>query len=107
MKIEGTFEDRTVWVDGELLEPGPSLRVWRHSPDGFAWGYPGSGPTQLALAILLHAGVSEERALRLRYDLKRDLIQDLPQADFRREFDLDGWLLRHPVDGLSESGFLP
>jgi hypothetical protein len=28
------------------------LHVYRHSPDGFAWGYSGSGPAQLALAIL-------------------------------------------------------
>jgi hypothetical protein len=33
----------------------PSLRHRNHSPDGFEWGYHGSGPAQLALAILLHA----------------------------------------------------
>ncbi len=27
----------------------------RHSPDGFCWGYNGSGPADLALAILCHA----------------------------------------------------
>jgi hypothetical protein len=30
-----------------------SLRLFRHSPTGFEWGYGGSGPAQLALAILL------------------------------------------------------
>lgn len=30
-----------------------SLEVRTHSPDGFGWGYAGSGPAQLALAILL------------------------------------------------------
>jgi len=25
--------------------------LWNHSPDGFEWGYGGSGPAQLALAI--------------------------------------------------------
>lgn len=32
------------------LRPRNDLR--NHSPDGFAWGYGGSGPAQLALAIL-------------------------------------------------------
>jgi len=37
------------------LDPRPSLQFWKHSPDGFEWSYGGSGPAQLALAILLHA----------------------------------------------------
>ncbi len=31
---------------------GPRLDLANHSPDGFSWGYGGSGPAQLALAIL-------------------------------------------------------
>jgi len=52
-----------VWVetrDGDigerrLLDPKPSQMLYNHSPDGFEWGYAGSGPAQLALAILLDA----------------------------------------------------
>lgn len=49
--------DRKVWVrhigpPRELLA-GPSQKVINHSPDGFEWGYSGSGPAQLALAILM------------------------------------------------------
>ena len=36
-----------VWTP---LDPRYDLR--NHSPTGFAWGYGGSGPSQLALAIL-------------------------------------------------------
>jgi len=39
-----------VLVDGKRLNPRHDLR--NHSPDGFQWGYGGSGPSQLALAIL-------------------------------------------------------
>ena len=41
--------------DGEKTElsPAASLRLRNHSPDGFQWGYSGSGPAQLALALLL------------------------------------------------------
>lgn len=35
------------------LDPAPSQKVRNHSPDGFEFGYAGSGPAQLALAILL------------------------------------------------------
>lgn len=42
-----------VLLNGEPFDPKPSLAVVNHSPDGFCWGYCGSGPAQLALAILL------------------------------------------------------
>lgn len=38
-----------------MLNPGPSQRIKNHSPDGFNFGYLGSGPSQLALALLLDA----------------------------------------------------
>jgi len=41
---------RVVLVNGAELSPRHDLR--NHSPDGFSWGYCGSGPAQLALAIL-------------------------------------------------------
>jgi len=41
--------------DGEKTElsPAASQKLRNHSPDGFQWGYGGSGPAQLALALLL------------------------------------------------------
>jgi len=30
----------------------PQFKIRNHSPDGFNWGYGGSGPAQLALAIM-------------------------------------------------------
>lgn len=44
-----------VTANGRVLSPRPSQRLWNHSPDGFEWGYGGSGPAQLALALLLDA----------------------------------------------------
>ena len=37
----------------KVLTPKRSLKIRNHSPDGFSWGYGGSGCAQLALAILL------------------------------------------------------
>lgn len=46
----------------EVLNPRFDLA--NHSPDGFEWGYGGSGPSQLALAILADA-IDDATALRL------------------------------------------
>lgn len=50
----------SVTVDGVPLAPRLDLRAL--SEEGFEWGYVGSGPYQLALAILAHE-LGEERAL--------------------------------------------
>lgn len=38
--------------DGKTYPLPPRDNIRNHSPDGFEWGYGGSGPAQLALAIL-------------------------------------------------------
>lgn len=48
----GQNRTAVVSVAGRPLDP--RLDLWNHSPDGFEWGYAGSGPAQLALAILAH-----------------------------------------------------
>lgn len=45
------------------LDPAPSQALHNHSPDGFEWGYAGSGPAQLALALLLDCLGDEDEAL--------------------------------------------
>jgi len=52
-KIIGHWETRIVTINGHPLDEKRSQKVWNRSPDGFNWGYGGSGPAQLALAILL------------------------------------------------------
>lgn len=69
-----------VYIDEQQLEPGPSLKLVNHSPTGFSWGYSGSGPAQLALAILLHFA-SEEFALNNYQQFKFDIIANLPQHE--------------------------
>jgi hypothetical protein len=51
--ISGDSNSRMVAIDGVELSPEQSQAVFNHSPDGFCWGYAGSGPSQLALALLL------------------------------------------------------
>jgi hypothetical protein len=99
MRIVGDWDSRAVWVDGEPLDPVPSQGVWNHSPDGFNWGYAGSGPAQLALALLLKAGLSPQRAVRLHQEFKFAVIARLPQDSFAIEFDVADWVERNAPDG--------
>jgi Family of unknown function (DUF6166) len=49
------------------------LDLRSHSPAGFNWGYSGSGPAQLALALLAHA-VGEDLARCLYQTFKNDVV---------------------------------
>lgn len=83
------------YPEGDLALP-KRFDLRNHSPDGFQWGYGGSGPAQLALAILAHA-IGPVQALRLYQIYKRDVIAqwppylplDIPQEDVLR------WALDH------------
>lgn len=62
--------------DGEptALLPDASQKLYNHSPDGFQWGYGGSGPAQLALALLLDATSVPETALEFYQQFKWDKV---------------------------------
>lgn len=62
---------------------GMRLDLANHSPGGFEWGYAGSGPAQLALAILADCLGDDGMALRLYQRFKDDVIGRLPRDDFR------------------------
>jgi hypothetical protein len=55
------------------------LDVRDHSPTGFEWGYGGSGPAQLALAILADVFPAEV-ALDFYQDFKDEVIARLPHG---------------------------
>lgn len=68
-----TSSGNSVFIDGKMLDPLKSQKVRNHSPDGFMWGYGGSGPSQLALALLMEATTVEE-ALKYYQDFKMDHV---------------------------------
>lgn len=79
-----TDVDRIVARDGVVIDPAVSLKIVNHSPTGFCWGYAGSGPAQLALAILLvHFNGDKGRALAIYQDFKSLVIARLDMdSDF-------------------------
>lgn len=92
VRIEGNASNRMIRVNGETLNPGISQKVINHSPDGFNWGYGGSGPAQTSLAILLHL-TDPETAMKRYQGFKWDIISTLPAGqDFCIELDIKAWL---------------
>jgi hypothetical protein len=72
--------------NGHALDPRFDLRF--HSPDGFEWSYSGSGPAQLALAILADHLGDDQQALNLYQRFKWAIVARLPRK---------GWILTDQV----------
>lgn len=87
MTITGDAKTRIVKIDGKTLHPYRSQGIRNHSPDGFSWGYLGSGPAQLALAILLEV-VDQEMALKYYQRFKERVIARFPmEEDFTLSYE--------------------
>ena len=64
-----------------------------HSPTGFAWNYYGSGPAQLAYAILRHVTNSRNMARRLYQRFEGEHIARLGKGEWAIDEDLvTGWI---------------
>src|SRR6266536_1613349 len=81
---KGGFVVEVVEADGRVRPLRPRNALYNHSPDGFAWGYGGSGPAQLALALAADVLDDDEAALDVYQRLKFRIVGRLPQ---------DGWTL--------------
>lgn len=71
------------------LERRPLKHLVLHSPDGFEWGYYGSGPADLALAILADV-FGEDRA-------KAELYHQPFKEAFVAKFAKESWTLEEAV----------
>jgi hypothetical protein len=81
---EGRREGHALVVTADGQSLNPRLDLWNHSPTGFEWGYGGSGPAQLALALLAHHLNDDELAVAHHQPFKWAVVAKLPQ---------DGWIL--------------
>lgn len=69
-------------------------RITRHSPDGFEWGYMGSGPADFAFNILsCYIGEQEAKSGGLYQAFKREFVAKLPHegGTIKRD-DVFKWL---------------
>ena len=76
-KIEGWNEDIVCSRDGYGIKTNVPRRIKKHSPDGFEWGYGGSGPSDFALNIL-SIFVGQEIAENYYQEFKFEIIAALP-----------------------------
>jgi hypothetical protein len=83
-----------VTVNGVSLDPRRDL--YDHSPDGFEWGYGGSGPAQLALAILADYLGNDNEALALYQSFKWSVVVKLP----KRGWTISSRDINHALDEL-------
>jgi hypothetical protein len=58
----------------------PRFDLIRHHPVGFDWAHTGSGPAQLALALLAHASGDDEFALEQYQIFQHEIIARLPKG---------------------------
>jgi hypothetical protein len=71
----------------------PRFDLRRHSPTGFEWGYGGSGPAQLALALAADLLGDDDRAQDVYQALKFQIIGRLtddwvlPESTIRESID--------------------
>jgi len=91
--LKGVYGTRRIWIDGKELLPKKSQKLINHSPDGFNWGYAGSGPAQLALAILLKVSGDKKIALSNYQPFKQIVIARLPCRDFEEKIDVSAYVL--------------
>ncbi len=90
IRLRGEVETRKVWIKTGKMQQFTEIKLYRsqrcraHSRE-FAWGYSGSGPAQLALAIMIL--LTDEPGNYQGF--KADYIANLPQGDFEEEFTVD------------------
>lgn len=92
-----------VWINGKELLPDKSQSVYNHSPDGFNWGYEGSGCAQLAIAILLKCLGDTKYAKDITsvyQDFKREFIAKLKlDEEFEINVDINKWISERLKNG--------
>jgi hypothetical protein len=96
--VELDAANEIVRIDGKLLTPDRSLKVRNHSPTGFNWGYGGSGPAQLALAILLEKAPLDVAKANYQ-DFKFEYVAKWPFGQGGRfEVPIEAWIEGRKAD---------
>jgi len=76
-EIENWKEDIICTRDENGIHTNVPCRITYHSPDGFEWGYGGSGPSDFALNIL-SIFIGQDLAFQYHQDFKWEFIAPLP-----------------------------
>lgn len=89
-------EDNNTLIVPSELTPFESFKIRVHSPDGFNWGYGGSGPAQLALAIIINYIKDELWISYFCNPFKWEVVAGFPKGqDFKKTIDMGKWFRKH------------
>ena len=83
-----------------IFNPAPSQKVWNHSPDGFSWGFCGSGPAQLALALLLDVTDDGKLATFLHQRFKAEIVANWGESWEISSDEINAWVENNKDTGL-------
>ncbi|WKN46492.1 DUF6166 domain-containing protein [Tunicatimonas pelagia] len=92
--------ERFYYLNHRRLSLEKSLQVLDKSPSGFAHGYGGSGPAQLALAICLEL-YGKDMAIQLFQTFKQQFIAPLPEGEFTTTFSVPAKLVDNEPDPIT------
>lgn len=86
------IDGHDVTINGKPLSP--LNQIINHSPDGFSWGFDGSGPGQLALAIMVHEFGPELHSHPADYmTFKSEVIANFDRQAFSiSSLDIENWI---------------
>ncbi len=93
--------------EGTRLTPERSLELANHSPSGFEVGHCGSGPAQLALALLLDYTGDEDVALAHYTAFKNIVVNQLDCTRPEGCWRLTGTDIKEALRGLSDEAVAP
>lgn len=98
---KGNHNGQDVWyeitLNDKFFDPAPSLKHVNHSPDGFSFGYSGSGCAQFAFGILLNE-TDDETAHEFYMQFKNEVVSRLHDGFVLTSEDVAKWVYntRHP-----------
>lgn len=80
LKFDGLAQVFVLTCAGMVYRLSACSHLRQHSPGGFNWGYSGSGPAQLSLALCVDAIGVEGASPRLYQAYKRQVVAKLPEV---------------------------
>ena len=88
IKLQGKYNNgkTEVFYNGLKLSLEESLKISKLSPTGFSWGYLGSGPSQLALAVCVEHYGKAKGGVVLIY--KKFMAEVIANLNHQEDFDI-------------------
>lgn len=74
----GKEDEKGEPIELKELSPKRSQKLDNGSPDGFNWGYYGSGPRQCALGLLLDVTNDKDKSLRWYLHFTQEVLAHMP-----------------------------